>query len=270
VLRRLAVLGQPVAHSRSPAIHNAAFAALGLEQEWSYEAIEVAPAEFPARVGTMAAQGFVGANVTVPHKGAALQVADDASQVAIEIGAANTLAFEDGEIRADNTDAEGFLASLPESPRGKRALLLGAGGAARAVLWSLLGEGSQVDIWNRTAERADGLAEDLGGRALSSRAQRLRTDDYDLIVNSTAVGLGDEDPFGQLPLDPEAFHPRQLVVDLAYGESETALLRAARDRGTSVVDGLEVLVRQGAASFRIWTGEDPPLDVMRSAAHRPR
>jgi shikimate dehydrogenase len=270
VLRRLAVLGQPVAHSRSPAIQNAAFAALGLEDEWSYEAIEVAPTEFSARVGAMAAEGFVGANVTVPHKPAALELADDASQVAIEIGAANTLAFEDGEIRADNTDAEGFLASLPESPRSKRALLLGAGGAARAVLWSLLGEGSLVDIWNRTAERADGLAEDLGGTALSSKGQRLTTDDYDLIVNSTAVGLRGEDPFGELPLDPGSFHRRQLVVDLAYGDSETALLRAARDRGATVVDGLEVLVRQGAASFKIWTGVDPPLDVMRSAANRAR
>jgi shikimate dehydrogenase len=270
VLRRLAVLGQPIAHSRSPAIHGAAFAALGLEDRWSYEAIEVAPAEFADRVAALVAEGFVGANVTVPHKHAALELADDPSQVAVEIGAANTLVFEDGEVRAENTDAEGFLGALPEPPRGRRALLLGAGGAGRAVLWALLGEGAWVDIWNRTQERADALASDLGGASLASGERRPRTDDYDLVVNATAVGLSGEDPFAELPLDPGSFHPRQLLVDLVYSGSETALLRAGREAGASVVDGLEVLVRQGAASFRIWTGEDPPLEVMRAAARRDR
>jgi shikimate dehydrogenase len=266
VLRRLAVLGQPIAHSRSPAIHNAALAALGLGREWSYEAIELTTAEFPARVPAMPAQGFVGANATVPHKRAALEVADDASRVAIEIGAANTLSFAEDGIRADNTDAEGFLSALPDLPEGARALVLGAGGAARAVVWGLLREGAIVDIWNRTAKRASDLALDLGGAPV----EEPRPGDYDLIVNSTAVGLGGEDPFGELPLDPAAFHPRQLVVDLVYGESETLLLRAARERGATAVDGLEVLVRQGAASLRIWTGQDPPLEVMRAAARRPR
>src|SRR3954451_9112815 len=123
---RLAVLGHPVGHSRSPAIHNAALAALGMGEEWSYEAIEVTPDAFEARVRAMPGEGFAGANVTVPHKGAALLLADELSETAREIGAANTLLFADREIRAENTDAEGFLRSLPGLPDNVRALVLGA------------------------------------------------------------------------------------------------------------------------------------------------
>src|SRR5205085_11848581 len=128
LMRRLAVLGFPIEFSRSPAIHNTAFAALGMEGEWSYEAIEVPPDRFAERVRAMQGEGFVGANVTVPHKGAALLVSDRRSGVAREIGAANTLIFEDDEIRAENTDARGLMEALPESPAGRRALVLGAGG----------------------------------------------------------------------------------------------------------------------------------------------
>src|SRR5215210_3422670 len=133
---RLAVIGQPIAHSRSPAMHTAAFEALGIADEWSYEAIEVAPEEFVERTEALADAGYVGANVTVPHKRAALELAARASRTAREIGAANTLSFT-GEITADNTDAAGLLAALPGSPAGMRALVLGAGGAARAVVWAL-------------------------------------------------------------------------------------------------------------------------------------
>src|SRR3954462_14389729 len=131
--RRLAVLGHPVGHSRSPAMQTAALKHLGLADEWSYEAIDVSPAELELRVRAMVAEGFVGANVTVPHKGAALALADSLSETAREIGAANTLSFDGEEIGADNTDAAGLLAALPASPAGGRALVLGAGGAARAV-----------------------------------------------------------------------------------------------------------------------------------------
>ncbi|HET6570128.1 MAG TPA: shikimate dehydrogenase, partial [Solirubrobacterales bacterium] len=143
-MKRLAVLGHPVSHSRSPAMQNAALAELGLAEEWSYEAIDLAPDELEPRVRAMEEEGFVGANVTVPHKGAALSLADTLSETAREIGAANTLSFAAGEIRADNTDAQGLLDALPSSPAGRRALVLGAGGAARAVVWALLREGADV------------------------------------------------------------------------------------------------------------------------------
>ncbi len=160
-MKRLAVLGHPVAHSRSPAMQNAALAALGLGDEWSYEAIGMPPADFAELTRALPAEGFVGANVTIPHKEAALALAGDASAAATEIGAANTLSFEDGEIRAENTDAPGLLAALPEPPSGKRALVLGAGGSARAAAWALAGQGAATEVWNRTAERAVELVESL-------------------------------------------------------------------------------------------------------------
>lgn len=267
------MLGHPIAHSRSPAIHYAAFEALGIADEWSYEAIDVASEEFPERVGALASEGFVGVNVTVPHKHAALALADTASDPAGEIGSANMLSFQRGAIAADNTDAPGFLAALPRSPAGLRALVLGAGGSARAVVWALVREGAEVEVWNRTAERAAALAEALGASALEVDG-RLPSSDFDLIVNATSVGLEGSEPerattssdLDALRLAPEGFREGQVVIDLVYGSSETQLARAARERAATVVDGLEVLVRQGAASFRIWTGLDAPLDVMREAA----
>jgi shikimate dehydrogenase len=261
-MKRLAVLGMPVDFSRSPAIHNAAFAALGMDGEWSYEAIEVAPDKFEERVRAMPDEGFVGANVTVPHKGAALLVSERRSGSAREIGAANTLIFEEGEIRADNTDAVGLMESLPVSAAGHRALVLGAGGAARAVVWALTRAGAEVSVWNRTPERAKQLCAELGGKVEGDPSPG----DYELIVNSTSVGLHGEDPFDELPLSSDWFGFSQTVVDLVYGTGDSKLLRVAGEAGANVVDGLEVLVQQGAASFRIWTGVDPPIDVMREAA----
>ena len=203
-MKRLAVLGHPVAHSRSPAMQTAALAELGLGEEWSYEAIDVAPDGFERLVRELPGRGFVGANVTVPHKGAALAVADTLTETAREIGAANTLSFDGDEIRAGNTDAGGLLAALPASPAGGRALVLGAGGAARAVVWALLREGAAVDVWNRTSLRSSNLCEELGGSAIEEPDAAV----YDLIVNSTAVGLHGEDPFEALPLEPRGLRPR--------------------------------------------------------------
>jgi shikimate dehydrogenase len=261
-VHRLAVLGYPVGHSRSPAMHNAALAELGMAGEWHYEAIEVAPDRFATRVAAMPSEGFVGANVTVPHKEAALAFAEEISETAREIGAANTLVIEDDAVRAENTDAEGLLRALPASPAGGRALVLGAGGAARAVVWGLLREGAAVDVWNRTDLRSRNLCEELGGSPVSAPEQSS----YGLIVNSTAVGLGGEDPFAELPLRADGFVPEQTVVDMVYGDEQTALLRAAEAAGARTVDGIEVLVQQGALSLRIWTGREAPLGTMRAAA----
>ncbi len=261
-MKRLAVIGHPVGHSRSPAMHGAALADLGLADEWSYEAIDVAPDGFDRMVRGMPEQGFVGANVTVPHKGAALAVADTLTETAREIGAANTLSFSEDGIGADNTDAAGLLQALPGSPSGLRALVLGAGGAARAVVWALVREGAEVEVWNRTELRSRHLCEELGGRPVAEPDPAS----YALVVNSTAVGLGGEDPFRELPLTADGFAPGQMVVDMVYGGGPTPLLRAAKVAGATTVDGIEVLVRQGALSLRSWTGREPSLDAMRSAA----
>jgi shikimate dehydrogenase len=261
-MKRLAVLGHPVAHSRSPAMQSAALAELGLGGEWSYEAIDLAPDEFEPRVRAMAEEGFVGANVTVPHKGAALSLADTLSETAREIGAANTLSFEGGEIRAENTDAQGLLDALPGVPDGKRALVLGAGGAARAVVWALVREGAEVEVWNRTELRSRNLCAELGGRPVEALDART----YELIVNSTSVGLHGEDPFVELPLRVSDLDERHTVVDMVYGTMPSRLLTVAGMAGAAIVDGIEVLVRQGALSLRIWTGCEPPLKAMRAAA----
>lgn len=260
---RLAVLGHPVSHSRSPAMQNAALGALGLE-DWSYRAIDAAPGAFEMTVRELAEVGYAGVNVTVPHKEAALALADEASEASQQIGAANTLVFDGKRIEAHNTDADGLLASLPDPPRERRALVLGAGGAARAALWALLWEGAQVEVWNRTAERAEAICAELGGTPVADPRQET----YDLVVNTSAAGLRGEDPFEHLPLDRDGFAESQTVVDMVYGERRSPLLAAAEEAGAATVDGLEILVQQGARSLEIWTGREPDLDVMRRAAAR--
>ena len=271
---KLAVIGQPVAHSRSPAMQNAALAELGLAPEWSYEALEVPPEEFEALVRSLPGRGFTGVNVTVPHKLAALAIADVASDAARAIGAANTLTFTDAAITAENTDADGVLGALPVDPAGRRTLVLGAGGSARAVVWALSRAGAKVEIWNRTAGKAADLAAGFGVAACPEDAP-LVAGDYEVIVNCTTVGLAEasepsrEPPnLKPLPLDADSFTREHVVVDLVYGPHPTPLARLAKQSGARVVDGLEILVRQGAASLRIWTGLEPPLETMRRAASR--
>jgi shikimate dehydrogenase len=257
-------------------MQNAALAALGLGEEWRYEAIDVAPAEFEARVRAMPGEGFAGANVTVPHKLAALALADIQSEMAREIGAANTLVFRERGIEAHNTDAGGLIASLPERPAGRRALVLGAGGAARAAIWALASAGARVEIWNRTPARAESVRIEVAERAQELQVSieveavgvpaELDQRGYELIVNTTAVGLRGEDPFEHLPLRRDGFHPGQVVVDMVYGDVPSSLLGAAAGAGATTVDGIEVLVQQGAISLQVWTDRAPPLDVMRAAA----
>jgi shikimate dehydrogenase len=257
----LGVCGWPVAHSRSPQMHNAALAAAGLD-DWRYLRLPLPPELFAETVRALPAAGFRGVNVTIPHKHAALALADRASDAARAIGAANTLTFEDGAIAADNTDAPGLLAALPFSPAGRTALVLGAGGAGRAAAWALLSAGAaDVAIWNRTAERARALAEDLGARAVDAPGAA------DIVVNCTSVGLHDPDAtFKALPLHADELSAGSLVVDMVYRAGGTRLLEAARTRGARVVDGLEILVAQGAASFERWTGLEAPREAMRAAA----
>jgi shikimate dehydrogenase len=261
---RLGVLGWPVAHSRSPAMHNAALAAVGLDG-WRYQLLPVPPELFDETVPSLRRAGFRGANVTIPHKAAALALATDQTERAASIGAANTLTFEPGgEIVADNTDAPALIAALPFVARGRTAVVLGAGGSARAVVWALAGAGArEVLIWNRSPTRARELADDLGATALEGSQP---PPDADILVNCTSVGLDGGDPFGALPLMADGLADYGCVVDLVYTPSGTRLIDAAASAGTATVDGLEILVGQGALSFERFTGRPAPLDVMRAAA----
>jgi shikimate dehydrogenase len=246
-MTRLGVLGWPVAHSRSPAMQRAALRAAGLDG-WDYQLLPVPPELFEETVRALPGAGFLGANVTIPHKEAALAVADSATPLARTIGAANTLTFTAEGIDADNTDAPGLLAAIGEPPRS--ALVLGAGGSARAAVHALAGTGCEVLVLARTPSRAEGLPATVVDRPVAAQA----------LVNCTPVGLHGPD---ELPLDPAGY---ELVVDFVYREGGTALTRRATGR---VVDGLELLVRQGALSFARWTGRQASLEAMRAAVQIP-
>lgn len=243
-------------------MHNAALEALG-RHDWRYQRLPIPPAGFEATVRALERAGFLGVNVTIPHKEAALALADTASDTARAVGAANTLTFAAGRIAADNTDVQGLLDALGPGrhPRGRRALVLGAGGAGRAVVHALVRAGAaDVMVWNRTPERAERLCAELGGRAVR------RAEPADLIVQCTSVGLGDpQQPFKRLPLAADTFEAGISVVDLVYRPDGTTLLATAHRRGADVVDGLEVLVGQGALALERWTGGPAPREVMRRA-----
>jgi shikimate dehydrogenase len=283
------VLGWPVAHSRSPAMHNAALRALGMDG-WRYQALPVPEELFAETTRALGAAGFVGANVTIPHKQAALALAEEASEAARAIGAANTLMFSlEGAIAAENTDAPGLIAALGQLvglPADPSVLVLGAGGSARAAVWALREAGArEVSVWNRTRERAVALAQELGARAVSA------PEPAELLVNCTSVGLPERngqstradapaldlarDPLERSASEPEGLNQLGLtfdqvgeypyVVDFVYRSDPTPLLAAARAHDAGTVDGLEILVEQGALSFELWTGREAPRDVMRRA-----
>jgi shikimate dehydrogenase len=244
-------------------MHNAALRELGLD--WRYQHLPVPPERFEETVRALHGAGFLGANVTIPHKEAALAVATSASERARAIGAANTLTFRAaGEIEADNTDAPGLIAALPEPPRpGSSAFVMGAGGSARAVCWALREAGAEVSVWNRTPERADRLAADLGIHAAR------RAVPADLLVNCTSVGLSlPSSSFKELPVAVEDVDRYATVVDLVYTTQRTELLTIAARGGSKTVDGLEILVCQGALSLGSWTGLEVPIQTMREAAIR--
>jgi shikimate dehydrogenase len=253
-------------------MHNAALVALGL-REWSYQRLPVSPELFEETTRALGAAGFAGANVTIPHKLAALALADEASEAARAIGAANTLTFHaGGGIAAENTDAPGLIAAMQRAghpPEGLTAMVLGAGGSARAVVWALREAGArEVSVWNRTADRAVQLGRSLGVRTvgLPERA--------DILINCTSVGLvrpasDGESGLNLLGLTHDLIGESSYVIDLVYTAGTTPLLAAARERGVPTLDGLEILVAQGALSLEQWTGCPAPIEVMRRAGRSP-
>ncbi len=259
---KLVLLGHPVAHSLSPAMMQAALCAAGLEG--TYRAVDVAPPLEQRTLDALAAENVHGANVTVPHKEAALALAAESTETAREIGAANVLTRGERGWRADNTDGPGFAAWLRKlaaaRARVPRAVVLGAGGSARAVVWALLQEGAeQVLIVNRTRARAADLARTFGSRVVPGGPHEIPEDA--LVVHCTSLGLHAHDP---LPLDAAVLARAGAVLDLVY--PETPLVRAARERGIPSHDGLGLLVEQGALAFRAWTGRTADAEAMHAGA----
>lgn len=256
------VVGDPVRHSLSPLIHNAAFAALGIDG--TYVAFPVSAHSGNAIVSALRCLGIVGLSVTMPHKEVVAATADEVSSDVALLGAANTLVNRNGVIRAEVTDGQGCVAALRASgfdPEGRRCLVLGAGGAGRAVALSLARAGArELVIVNRGDSRAERTLALVGRVARRGSLDDVR--EVDLIVNATPIGMGTDE---LLPLDPVHLSRGQFVNDLVYHPLETPLLKAARVAGAQCVDGLGMLVYQAGLQFEIWTGQPAPIRAMRDA-----
>ncbi len=254
------VIGWPISHSRSPLLHGYWLDRYGIDG--AYLPLAVPPGRLAAALEGLSVLGFCGANVTIPHKEEALSLCSRLTPQAEAIGAANTLIVEEYGILGDNSDGFGFLTNLWEcaawTPTGKRCLVLGAGGAARAVLWSLLdGGASEVVLTNRTAERADRLAGEFGARTCPWEVREAALEGIGLLVNTTSLGMQ-----GQRPLDLalQRLPKAALVTDLVYIPLRTPLLQAAAMRGNPTVDGLGMLLHQARPGFAAWFGVEPQVD----------
>jgi shikimate dehydrogenase len=254
------LIGWPAAHSRSPLIHHFWLRKLGIAGGYSIEAIP--PEGFAEFVSHLSAHGFIGANVTLPHKerALALTVPDERARA---VGAANTLWYEGGELRSTNTDIEGFVAHLDASAKGwdgaNNALVLGAGGSSRAVIFGLLERGiARIYLANRTEERAQALADQFGSRvnpvAWNEIGKLLAR--ADLLVNTTSLGMQGQPA---LELDVGLLPPQAIVADLVYVPLETALMKSARARGLKTADGLGMLLHQAVRGFELWFGQRPEV-----------
>lgn len=258
---RAFVIGHPIAHSRSPKIHGHWLKSYGLAG--SYEAIDVVPGDLAGFIAAWRENGFRGGNVTIPHKEAVFELVDRIDTAAERIGAVNTLWFEDGRLWGGNTDAHGFAANLDEHAPGWAAngpaVVLGAGGAARAIIYALKERGVRdIRILNRTLERAGDLR-DRFGKGISAHRLEAAGEllvDAGLLVNTTALGMhGNEG----LPADPAALPDKAIVTDIVYVPLETPLLAAARARGLACVDGLGMLLHQAVPGFERWFGKRPEV-----------
>lgn len=264
---RYLLFAHPAGHSVSPAMHAAAFAAVGLDA--TYEARDVPPAGLAAAVAGLRHDPWRGANVTVPHKTAVVPLLDHLRATARRLGAVNTIVREGDRLVGENTDLDGFaraLADLAAAPAGGRVVVLGAGGAARAVVAALADRGAALAIHNRTRARATDLVAHLGvpAHVLDDAALADAVAEADLLVQTTSVGMAGGPPGSPLPA---GVLPRAgAVVDLVYRPAVTPLLAAALAAGLAVQNGLPMLVHQGAAAFEAWTGRPAPVDAMGRAA----
>jgi len=269
--RLAGVIGDPVRHSLSPILHNAAFRACGLD--WAYLAFEVAAGSGGAAVAAMRTLDLGGLSVTMPHKGDVAAAVDRLSPVARRLGAVNCVHWEGDDLVGENTDGAGFLRSLAEDagfePKGRRCLVVGAGGAARAVVLALRDAGAQdIVVVNRSAQRAGEAAALAGpvGRVAGPDAAGAAIGQADLIVNATPIGMeGHTSQGNRLPLDPGLIRPGRIVADLVYHPLRTLLLEAADSRGAVTVSGVGMLLHQAGLAFEHWTGQAAPITAMREA-----
>ncbi|HLA69521.1 MAG TPA: shikimate dehydrogenase [Bacteroidota bacterium] len=274
-MKQFAIIGHPVAHSLSPLMHNTAFEALGMDCR--YEAIDVEPDDLGDAISGLRTKSFTGFNVTLPHKQEVMKVIDEVEPEAKAIGAVNTVVRTNDRLVGLNTDLLGFLESLsPFKTRieGASVLVLGAGGGARAALYGLLGhhKPARILVLNRSLEKAEEIAAAFGdvrpetklsAESLFVDSLQKTVDAADIIINTTSVGMK---PYSDAsPLEDTEFKKTQLIMDFIYVPIETKLIKSALKSGATALSGLEMLLRQGAAAFQRWTGQEMPLDIVRSA-----
>lgn len=268
----LGIIGNPVAHSLSPLMHNAAFRSLGLD--WEYVPLPVQSHRVNDALKGLIALGFRGANVTVPHKERVIPFLSEFSEDAAAIGAVNTLVVDDERLLGFNTDWTGFLNHVSESGfdvSGTKALVLGSGGSARAVVYALCSRGAEVAIYSRNSETAEAIVKDVSKRFGNCHMTFAPLENLrqlaampDLVVNTTPVGMHPH--VEQCPWPQGVPFPRcKLAYDLVYDPKRTKFMELAEKSGAEAVNGLGMLVHQAAAAFRIWTGLEPPIDVMKKA-----
>lgn len=255
------LIGDPVTQSLSPAMHNAAYQAVGLDEEFVYIAACVKATDLPTALSGVRALGIKGVSCTIPHKQAVIDLVDEVDSLAASIGAVNTVVNDNGFLKGYNTDCAGVVAPLQRrlDLKGKSITVLGAGGAARAAVFGLIKEEADVLIANRTAAKGEKLAEEAGCRSAALTAE-LNLADFEVIVNATSVGMFPK--IEESPLQIETLRPGQIVFDLVYNPYETKLIRDSKMKGCAVIHGLEMFIAQGAEQFRLFTGESAPLDVM--------
>ena len=257
------LFGYPVEHTLSPVMQNAAFLHCGLD--YCYLPFSVRPESLRNAVEAIRALSFRGVNLTVPHKEAAIPFMDRMDEEASAIGAVNTITNHNNVLTGHNTDGKGFVMSLTEQGivlEGNEALIIGAGGASRAIGYYLSRSAKRLYLYNRNREKAEDLAahlsRDSGNVKVITTLSSLEA--FDIIINATPLGLKEHDP---LPVDPVFLQPRQVICDLIY--HKTPLLIKAGSRGCRTIDGLSMLLWQGAYAFELWTGINPPVEVMRTA-----
>lgn len=256
------IIGDPVEKSRSPAMHNAAYAGLGIDGEFVFAAAKVEISKLESALKGIRALNVRGISCTMPHKIAVMPYLDEIDEMAKKIGAVNTIVNEAGRLKGYNTDWLGVVTPLEAITRlgNKRVALIGAGGAARACVAGLQSRGAHVTIFNRTVSHAQKLAGEFGCDAHA--LERLnRLEDYDIVLNASSLGMTGVDP---LPI-PTGLRKDQVVFDIVYTPRETALLKAARSAGSLCIEGLEMLLHQGIAQFELYTGRTAPVEVMRAA-----
>lgn len=269
-MKRVYLIGCPLGHSVSPAMHNAAFKAL--EMDWQYELLETPLERLSAAIDRLRSEDCAGANVTVPYKSAVIGMLDDVTENARHIRAVNTIMNQNGKLLGDNTDGVGFITSLLENhiyPRNASIVILGAGGAACAISNTLASEGArEIIINNRNGARAAELAD-----RLHERFPRLKiavnwvdaVSDTNILINATSLGMSPNIVDSPLPRDRRV-SPGTVVVDLVYNPLETKFMSDAKRVGARTIGGLGMLIHQGAAAFKMWTNREPPLEVMHHAA----